>query len=280
MQFLYLVSSATNLTHMKAEIPVTPYVYKYLSQEFGKGPLDLTQSHRHQLRLAFEHLRLGAEFVPKQSRIPFTVVLDLGDDHMLRRLYRMNEPMLRAGTYFNSQFMERMYHYVSDQEDLANIHGLSKSEWNREMSLRCFLEKYGITEADYSYDAASRQLRRLIRPKKGYNPRKNLKDYLDRKYQFQPARDPKVRWVSGYKEFSEPGLLFSQEEDMVRLCSMIEEAGVYRIHFAAYSRWHKDLVGKTLRVPDDIVKKGKLHEYVDAVCRIINQYLLDGYTIA
>lgn len=265
---------------MRIEVPVTPYVFKYIVHKYGGGHHDLTESRRHTLRLAFEHMRMGGEMVPLERKaLGRHIELDIGSDHVLKRLYRHFEPLLRAGGYFHHQFMERMLMYVQDQEDLAQILDLRQSEWNREMALRTFLQKYQITEIDWSYDSASRQLRRLIRPLPGYNQHKDLKAYIDRKFQFRPATDPKVRWISGYKEAENPGELFSQQEDMVRMCSVVHGESNPSITFAAYSRYHQGLVAKTIRVPDSVVASDTIHDYTDQVCRIINQYLLDGYTI-
>ena len=265
---------------MLAYIPVAPYVYKYLSREFGSAPYDLTASHTHVLKMAFQHLRLGAEHVPKTHKTPGrTVILDLGTDRVLQKLYGEFQPLIRAGSHFHSQFMERMYLYVSDQEDLAQTLDLSKKQWNRESALRAFLHKYEITEIDYPYDSASRQLRRLIYPREGYHQRQNLKAFIDRKFVFRKAPSLYVKWISGWNEYQNPDELFSPSEDMVRMCTLQEEKGVWRIHFSAYSRWHKGLKPCTLRVPDDIVKAGDLHRYTDEACAIINAYLLDGFTI-
>lgn len=133
-------------------IEVTPYVYRFLLKEYGlgAGPFPLTKNH--DLAMAFSSIGLLAEPVPRPSHvIGRRIKLDVVNNPSAQRLVRENQHLLNSGLYFQHEFFRTMRTWVSALTDT----GVAATE-----ALSRFLAHYDISEEEYSFDSAYRQLTR------------------------------------------------------------------------------------------------------------------------
>ena len=130
----------------KIRVSVTPYVHAYLATRYGPSPYDLTHSHRNDLRMAFSYMWMGVEFWPRIKHGHY-VVIDLGKDHSLLRAYEYNRPFLKAGHFFQGEFMRAMRGYVRAQEALAKSLNIGPSSWNKKWAIDQFLKEHTVCQA-------------------------------------------------------------------------------------------------------------------------------------
>ncbi len=236
------------------EIPVTPYVYKYLVHTYGQPPFDLAFNRHNALRMAFQFMALSATPMQKTTDSPTTLVylqLNLGESEQLATQYKRILLIAKAGLFFHQQFVDAMLKWINYQEILASSLCLDKKQWNREIALANFLQHYDINEDEYSFDSASRQLRRQIR----FSPEiEQIRSKVYRKCNF-----------------------CTQQAHAYKFAKLIRQGDGYRIRFSAFSLSRGSLFAKDIRIPRNVIQSGTLEDYADKWISTINDYLLKGY---
>ncbi|MEL6851795.1 MAG: hypothetical protein AAFP92_24950 [Bacteroidota bacterium] len=238
---------------MVIEIPVSPYVYKFIVSTYGDTPLyHLANSRKNTLRVAFQYFALSAEVVVPENRLPAKIIqLDIGDDINLKRAAALNRNLLTSGTFFEHEFNQALNQFIEFQEALARKWGLPETMWNKSQALQDFLDRYHITPYEYSWDSAYRALTRRNDRKLIY-----LRETLIRKYEFS-----------------------SGENQHFRLAKL-RYGKTPRIVFSCYSRSKEDIIERVDWIPRKYVAREIYLPYAEKVISIINNFLLKGYTIA
>lgn len=235
-------------------VSVTPYVHNFLRKNYGPDNKFLLDTGRrpNALRMAFMRMNLNVTLIPQPKKLPGRwIYLDLGDDSSLERCYQVNKPWLKAGAFFQFEFMEAMKQYVAAQQDLALALGLKGNQWNARLALERFMRKYEIGPDDYSYDSLRRAWTRKVSPEYEY-----LGQKLGIKFGFS-ATD-------------------NQYFTPAKLCMTAEPY----IYFYCYSRSKKDIVMLKAHVPLKLLNKDDLfldwvYEHIEA----INWFLKQGYSV-
>ncbi len=151
----------------RVKIGVTPYVFRYLLTQYGPGPYQVAPNS--DLALGLYQMALIAETLPKQPKqLGCFIQLDLPPS--LEATLSANEVLIKTGAYFQHEFFMAMRVSVQSFQEvgITQIDGLSR-----------FLKMNGITEEEYDFQSAYRQLSRLK------TMRKNVfSEKLQEKWQF------------------------------------------------------------------------------------------------
>jgi len=232
-------------------VSVQPYVWKYLRANYGPDPFDLSCSHRNDLRLRFLNMGLNAEPIPQAKRLPGKwLLLDLGKDPFLLRVYRTNAELLKLGSYFQSEFFLILRKYVEAQRELAQKLGLPPGLWSQKQAIDCFLSNHGIEPHEYDSEAIYRQLNRL----KGFEDR-----------QFAEKMTKKYGFCQGQNEaFKLPRLSLGSRR---------------MIYFHCFSRSRGELVRCDHRIPAKIQRSGDWLKYSRQALGVLSKMLQDGHTV-
>lgn len=234
----------------KIRVSVTPYVHAYLATRYGPSPYDLTHSHRNDLRMAFSYMWMGVEFWPRIKHGHY-VVIDLGKDHSLLRAYEYNRPFLKAGHFFQGEFMRAMRGYVRAQEALAKSLNLGPSSWNKKWAIDQFLKEHNVDPASYDFFSAYRQHNRMEQADFS-----ELAQKVSTMFKFRAA-----------------------DNECFRLCS-VSIGKRNRIIFWCYSRSQQDMRRCSHYIPQKLIKKGDWLGYTKTAMTIINDFLIKGYTVS
>ena len=234
----------------KLRVSVAPYVHAYLATRYGPSPYDLTHSNRNELRMAFSYMWMGVEFWPRTKHGHY-VVIDLGNDHTLLRAYQYNKPFLKAGYFFQGEFMRAMRGYVKAQEALANSLNLGPSAWNKKWAIDQFLKDHNVDPNSYDFFSAYRQHNRMEQADFS-----ELEKKCSTKFDFRPS-----------------------DNQYFKLCS-VSFGKKIRIIFWCYSREQEDLRRCEYHIPVKLVRSGDWLTYAKTSMHIINDFLLNGYTVS
>ncbi|MCB0476223.1 MAG: hypothetical protein KDC69_11140 [Flavobacteriaceae bacterium] len=237
---------------MQVEIPVMPYVYKYLVRTYGLPPYHIAHSRKNDLMFAFSFLTMTAKPVIKRNRIPGrTIILDIGDNKLLADLAEKNRPVLQAGLFFHHEFDLTVRRYVEAQEKLAERLNLPRNEWHREQALLEFLQSYDITEDEYALESAYKQLYRKRRADKVF-----LAQNIAQKFDFSPGKN-----------------------DRFSLSKLTKKRGYPIISFYCYSRTKQQSTQRYLHISSKAIDQGWAEEFTLNAIEVIDNFLLQGYTI-
>lgn len=240
---------------METKISVVPYVWKYIWHTYGPGDrFDLTSNPRSDLKLALLNMNLTATLIPQTKRLPGKwVVFELGNTKELRNVVKQQEPFLKAGAYFQSEFMKALSFYIEAQRELAIVKGMKEHEWNARIALESFMRKYEIEEDEYSYDSLRRQYNRL-----NVKNEHHFLHKLSQKFEFCPFRS------TDYQYFRPAYANFQKKKEIV---------------FWAYSRKSREIVRQRMRIPRNILASPHCLELVKMICDYINTHLRAGCSI-
>lgn len=238
---------------MHIKIPVLPYVWKYLLSTYGPDPYDLTTSRRNDLRMRFQWMTCSAEIIPQTEKLPGKyVVLDLGEDTQLIKVYKEHEQLLKLGSFFQHEFMLMLRKYVEAQEQLAQQWKAGPRQWNQKMAVDMFLQAHGIEPYEYDHFSVYRQLNRL----KNFD-RSQLAEKIRKKFGFTVSENE--------PPYKLPRFTYGKEK---------------YIYFWAVSRSMEDLMMKKLYVPTKILQRGDWLPWVKSSMEIITDMLTKGHTVS
>lgn len=244
------------MRHVK--VGVTPYAYKYISRTYGPtDKFDLTSSYKNDLRISLINLDYTAmPPLPSEGKRGGSFILfDLGSDPSLINAYIENQKWLKVRSYFEHEFNVILKNYLEAQADFADKMGLSQSQYNARIGLETFLEKYEISESEYSYDSLRRQWNRLRQKDRTY-----FYAFLSRKLQFLPIENQPIKPM-----YFSPARIVGHHRK--------------KIWFMAYSRSKEDIVIRELSVPHKLILSGDWVEWSDIVIQAINSLLRKGYSV-
>lgn len=131
-------------------IPVTAYVERFLTREYGLGPYVLDDQSRHPLRIEF--LSVAAHSAIFLS--PYThasISLHIKNSPPLVNFYEANKARFERGVFGLHMFFQAMYHQVV---------GHFQAHPHLSDCVASFLDRYGISEDDYGQENAWRQFYR------------------------------------------------------------------------------------------------------------------------
>ena len=142
-------------------IPVTSYVKRFLEIEYGPGPyyLDTQNAIRSRLRICFLSTHTTGILYPSLYTHA-TVHVDISGSPLLIEYYEKYKAAFLRGCFAADDFFYSFYLQV---RTLHDYYGLTFDE-----AIKKFIQKYGISEDEYSFDNMSRQIRRLERKRTEY----------------------------------------------------------------------------------------------------------------
>lgn len=242
----------------KVRVPVTNYVFKYLAIRYGEmryhrtdTPYVLNFSHHNDLRMALGNMGLSGKLVPPDTRhIGKEIILDLGESRGLVEMVKQFNPFLKAGMYFFHEFVLAMRFWVDSQETMAASLNIRPSEWNRQIALQNFLDQYQITEIDYDFDSAYRQ---LTRRRKDEN--KNFLAKIRQKFDFHD-RNNRLYKLAKIKNCDRDGLY---------------------VEFYCYSQSDAEMKRRRMIVPKHNLRDQ--HDEAERIAQSINHHLVRGYCL-
>lgn len=140
-------------------IPVTSYVKRYLSHEYGPGPYDLgsKSAKMSRLRLAFLSTNVTGILYPSLY-CHEKVNLEISKSPALLAYYQKHESVFNRGCYFADDFFNSFFLQVRTLRD--------HTEHSYESAINIFMAKYQITEEEYSLENMQRQISRFKRKRK------------------------------------------------------------------------------------------------------------------
>lgn len=238
------------------KVGVTPYVFKYIYQTYGPADkFDLTGSYKNDLRISLINLDYTARPPLPSSVKGRFISFDLGNEQSLIEAFTKGQKWLKVRSYFEHEFNLILKKYLEAQADFADKLGLTQSQYNARIGLEMFLEKYQITESEYSYDSVRRQWNRVRQKDFAF-----FYTFLTRKLGFSPADNQGF----GFTYFSPARLIYGNRK---------------RIRFQAYSRSKEDIVIREVYVPQALSLSGDWVEWSDIVIQAVNSLLRKGYTV-
>lgn len=142
-------------------IPVTTYVKRYLSHEYGPGPynLDNLKANRSRLRLSFLSTHFFAVLYPSLYTHE-KVSLNIARSPTLVKYYDQHKEVFSRGCFFADDFFNAFYLQVKTLHDYADM--------TYENAIITFMKKYNISEEDYSLDISQRQINKMNRRRREF----------------------------------------------------------------------------------------------------------------
>lgn len=239
------------------KVGVTPYVKRYIEKTYG--PTDhyfLCGSARNDLRVSLLNLSLTATApLPAPSQKGCFLRFALGNDEKLWEAWEQAQPWLQIRAFYEYEFQLILRKYIEAQTDLANMIGLTDSQYSGKTGLELFLSKYGIEEWEYSYESLRRQWNR-IRQK----DLTAIEEKCSMMFDFAACKNSDNQ----APPFRPARLIGGQQK---------------RVLFFAWSRSEARLVERKIYVPATVIREGYGLQYAQIVSKVINGHLAKGCTI-
>lgn len=159
---------------MIISIPTTGYVRRYLLNEYGPDPYYLDVDPKNRLRLEFLSVHIHTPYSSLYTHA--SIQIDIGDSKLLSDYYSQNKIQFDRGVFGAHEFFCAFYHQVEAMYKMGKEMGLSLSQMNYRIAIEKFMDRYQISEEEYSYDNLYRQFSRQKRVRKKYQKNRPWKN--------------------------------------------------------------------------------------------------------
>ena len=131
------------------DIPVEPYIKKFLVKELGQEPVNITR-HDYIGIVIYDKIKaLPPGEIPNcKAESKITLQLTLHQSDKLRSAYISTPDINRINLYLKKLFKDLLFNYLNAKMELKEQVGL-----NIKTEILNFCELYSIGESDYSYEA-------------------------------------------------------------------------------------------------------------------------------